>query len=400
MKKIFTASLICIIVISILAAGTVTASTIPEKKVKAIIVFNDVPSDDDINYLKGNGGSIKYKYGIINGIALELPQQAYDNIVSTGKNSKKPSSNPIFDKISYIEIDQEVYATGKPSKVRPTPTPVPQSLPWGINRIGSTVAWTASTGAGVKVAVIDTGIDYDHPDLSGNVQGGYSCVSYTGDYKDDNGHGTHVAGIVAARNNDIGVVGVAPDAWLYGVKALNKKGSGYTSDVIEGIDWSVANGMQVITMSLGSAYEVQALHDAVDNAYANGIVVIAAAGNDYGGPINYPAAYDTVIAVTATDQYDAAASFSNAGPEAELAAPGVSIYSTYKSGTYAIMSGTSMSTPHVAGAAALLIADGITSPEDVRIALRSTAEDLGLSGPDPYYGYGLVNADAAVANAG
>jgi subtilisin family serine protease len=172
-------------------------------------------------------------------------------------------------------------------------------------------AWATSRGTGVKVAVVDTGIDTTHPDLAANIKGGVSFVTRVSSYKDDNGHGTHVAGIIAAINNTIGVVGVAPNAQLYSVKVLDRTGSGTVSSVIAGIDWSAKNGMQVISMSLGTNTDFQSLHDAVDRAYLQGVVVVAAAGNDYGGPISYPAAYDNVIAVTATDSNNKIASFSN-----------------------------------------------------------------------------------------
>ncbi len=154
-----------------------------------------------------------------------------------------------------IDDDVEVFALARSTRVRPTATPTStpfQTLPWGVDRIDADLAWTISSGSGVKMAVIDTGIQMTHPDLQTNIKGGVSTVSYTRSYNDDNGHGTHVAGIAAAVNNTIGVVGVGPQISLYGVKVLNRNGSGYLSDVIEGLDWAIANGMQVINMSLGT----------------------------------------------------------------------------------------------------------------------------------------------------
>lgn len=367
-------------------------------KVKAIVLFKDKPAPDDIVYLERQGGAIKYNYNIINAVALEIPEKAYDKINETCQNGKgrQPA---ICEKISNIEPDQQVHLIGKPDNKKsgkPAPSQPEQVIPWGIRRIDADLSWGKSTGNGTKVAVVDTGIDFQHPDLAGNVKGGVSFVKGSKSYRDDNGHGTHVAGTIAAVDNDIGVVGVAPEAWLYGVKVLDRTGSGWLSDVIAGIDWSVASGMQVITMSLGSSGSSSSLESAVDNAYNQGIVIVAAAGNDNGGAVSYPAKYNSVIAVTATDSRDNIAYFSNIGPEAELAAPGVNILSTYKGGSYATLSGTSMATPHVTGTVALLLAsnENLNSSE-VRKRLGDTAEDLGAPGRDIYYGFGLVNASNA-----
>lgn len=222
---------------------------------------------------------------------------------------------------------------------------------------------------------------------------------------DDNGHGTHVAGIIAAADNSVGVVGTAPKAWLYAVKVLDRQGSGFVSDIIDGLQWSIANGMQVVNMSFGTSTDVPSLHEAISAAYKAGLVLVAAAGNS--GPqddtVLYPAKYEEVIAVSATDDADSLADWSSRGPEVELAAPGVNIYSTFRGGAYLALSGTSMASPHVAGAAALIIASGIGDDngngrinDEVRIRLNSTADDLGISGRDNLYGFGLVDADEAV----
>ncbi|MGD2250738.1 MAG: S8 family peptidase [Candidatus Methanofastidiosia archaeon] len=250
---------------------------------------------------------------------------------------------------------------------------------------------------------MDTGIDMDHPDLQANIKGGFNAIVPARKYKDpnnfddDHGHGSHCAGIVAAVDNDIGVVGVAPEAWLYGVKVLDGSGSGYTSDCIEGIEWCTNNGMEVISMSWGSYDDDQALHDTIDAAWNAGAVLVAAAGNEgYENPDLYPAGYSSVMAISATDSSDNVTSWSNYGSEIEVAAPGASIYSTCKNGGYDTMSGTSMACPHVSGVAALILAVTNYSNSQVRNEIQSTAEDLGASGWDPYYGYGLVDAEAAV----
>lgn len=333
-----------------------------------------------------------------------------------------------------VDKDAIVYAItkpenpGKPSK---EPEPPPEGLPWGVDRIDADLVWDtdgnlvidkgANTGSGIKVAIIDTGIDKDHPDLDGNLVDGVNFVKIRGktiadQWDDDNGHGTHCAGIVAAVDNEIGVIGVAPEAYLYGVKVLDRGGSGYVSDVILGIEWSIEKEMDVISMSLSTTSDVQSLHDACDDAEAAGIVVVAAAGNsgdtDPDSDVLYPAKYDSVIAVAATDYTDTRASWSSVGPEVELAAPGVAIYSTWKGGEYETKSGTSMACPHVAGTAALVLAapedtardsitngDGEWTNEEVRAVLQATADDLGDPGWDKEYGYGLVDAEGAAEEA-
>jgi hypothetical protein len=256
-----------------------------------------------------------------------------------------------------------------------------------------------NTGAGVDVAIIDTGIDGQHPDLA-VVDG----INFAGppdkegstdpaDWNDGFGHGTHCAGIVAALNNDIGVVGVAPGARLHAVKVLDDSGLGYTSDVIQGLEWSATNHMQVASMSLGGGSSTS-LQQACDAAFAAGVLLVAAAGNS-GGPVSFPAGYSSVMAVSATDSKDQLAYFSNFGPEIELGAPGVDIYSTYKGGTYTTLSGTSMACPHVTGTAALVWAAGAASNTAVRDILTGAAEDLPPTGWDPSFGFGLVDAQKA-----
>lgn len=282
----------------------------------------------------------------------------------------------------------------------PTPTPIASSqpIPWGVDRVDADNVWAATTADNVKVAVIDTGIDLDHLDLSGNIKGGVNTIQSWKNADDDNGHGSHVAGIIAALNNTVGVVGMGPQIDLYAVKVLNKNGSGYVSDIIEGIDWSINNNINVINMSLGTTSDIVSFHDAVIAARNAGIVVVAAAGNS--GPNNntviYPAKYPESIAVSATDSSDGQPSFSSRGPEVDIAGPGVSIYSTYKNGSYATLSGTSMATPHVAGAAALLLSThpGFT-PAQVQSYLQANAELLPSLSSDQQ-GFGLVDAEKAV----
>lgn len=326
--------------------------------------------------LKAVGAVIVKDLSLITGKAVLLPPQAE---AALGKLA------------GVVRIDPDVVVE---AYRKPTPPPPPaETLPWGVNQIDAELAWGTSTGSGVKVAIIDTGIDLDHPDLAVNIAGNINIINPAKTGDDDNGHGTHVAGTVAAVGNDIGVIGVAFTARLYAVKVLDRRGSGFLSDVIAGLQWCVTNRMQVVNMSLGTSSDIQSFHDAVIAVNNVGIIQVAAAGNASGGPVGYPAAYDEVIAVSATDSTNTIAAFSSVGPKVELAAPGVSIPSTWKGGGYYTISGTSMATPHVTGTVALALAAGVA---DVRTKLQTTADDLGVQGKDNLYGYGLVDAEEAV----
>ncbi|MFC1727298.1 S8 family serine peptidase [Patescibacteria group bacterium] len=277
----------------------------------------------------------------------------------------------------------------------PTPTPIPSSVqpfPWGIALINADEAWSVSTGEGVKVAVIDTGIDRDHPDLKANLVGCKNFISRWRSCEDDNGHGTHVSGIIAAENNDFGVVGVAPNANIYALKALNYRGSGYLSDIIEALDWAISNDIDVVNMSLGASSDVASFREAVQRVEQAGIVQVASAGNS--GPadntIKYPAKYPEVIAVAAVDSSKSVPDWSSRGPEIDLAAPGVSVYSTYRRGGYKLMSGTSMAAPHVVGVVALRLEDHSgESPNLIRSLLEANTELLPL--PLVQVGMGLID---------
>jgi len=318
------------------------------------------------------------------------------------------SQNP---SVKRIDDDVTVYALERVERLARGGTQVnaaaAQVLPWGVDRIDAELVWpTGNSADPIKVGVIDTGISLSHPDLAANIKGTYNAIKPRRSANDDNGHGSHVAGIIAALDNGVGVVGGAKQANLYAIKVLNSSGSGYLSDIIEGIDVAIANNLNVINMSLGTTADVQSFHDAVIRANNAGITIVAAAGNN-GGAVNYPGAYAEVIGVSATDSTNIIASWSSRGPQVDLAAPGVSIYSNYKGTGYATLSGTSMASPHVAAAAALLMnrairseedenANGKWDPSEVRARLQATATDLGAAGADSFYGAGLVNVFAAV----
>lgn len=273
------------------------------------------------------------------------------------------------------------------------------NLQWGLPKIKADQAWDISTGNNsVTVAIIDTGVDTDHPDLAASLVTGYNAINNSSNANDDHGHGTHVAGIAAGIiNNSAGISGVSGKSRIMPVKVLGSNGSGYTSDITEGIYWAVDHGAKVINMSLGGPYYDQASQDAVDYAYSKGVIVIAAAGNDNTSSPSYPAALNHVIAVSATDQNNGKAWFSNYGSYVDLAAPGVSIYSSTFDGSYGYKSGTSMASPFVAGAAALLLSqDNTMTPSELETTLENTALDLGAAGRDNNFGYGLIDVNAAI----
>lgn len=383
-----------IVVVSLIFLVAAVAQAAPTRK---IVVFNpeivNEPAQDAL--IKVFGGTVLKDLPLITGKAVLLPPQIE---VALGRVPGVVRIDP--------DVIVQAYKGPPPDKGKPPKEPEPppeEVLPWGVNQIDADLVWDvdgdlvvdagAITGSGIRVAVVDTGIDLDHPDLATNIAGDVNIINpkKTGD--DDNGHGTHVAGTIAAVDNTEGVIGVAPAAKLYAVKVLNRKGSGWLSDVIAGLEWCVANNMQVVNMSLGTSSDIQSFHDAVMVVNDAGIVQVAAAGNAYGGAVGYPAAYPEVIAVSATDDTNTIAGFSSVGPEVELAAPGVNVFSAWKGGGYKTESGTSMAAPHVSGTSALVWAANPTLTHiQVRTKLQTTADNLGDSN---LYGYGLVDAEEA-----
>jgi len=298
------------------------------------------------------------------------------------------------DLVRYIEPDMKVH-------IQLVPNDPYWSLQWGPQKIEADLAWDTTVGSpDVLVAIVDTGIDYNHSDLAANyVPLGYDWVNVDNDPIDDHGHGTHCAGITAAvLNNDIGIAGLA-QVQVMAEKVLTSGGWGYWDWIANGIVHAADQGADIISMSLGGYEYSELLHEAVKYAYDSGVLLVAAAGNDATSIKSYPAAYDEVVAVAATDSNDYTAWWSNWGDWIELAAPGVDIYSTVPWG-YESWSGTSMATPHVSGVAALVRSLYPDKSRDwVRLWLRYTADDLGDPGFDVYYGYGRINARKAVEEA-
>ena len=352
------------------------------------------------------GETVEVNVGFANGAGARAFRQKSDDVVrefdfdaGTAQMPRAAAdalgNNP---NIRYVEENGTMEALG-------------ETQPYGIDRVDADVTRTnGETGNGADIAIIDTGIDSDHPDLQANIGTGKSFVSCdTGggcrfgvkpadntcntSWDDDNNHGTHCAGTADAVDNTEGVVGVSTEATLHAVKVLGKCGSGSFSDIAAGIEYVANQGWDVASMSLGGSSGSSALKDAVSFAANEGVFLVAAAGNS--GPctdcVGFPAAYSEVVAVGATDSTDSLADFSSTGPEVEIAAPGVDVLSTI-TGDYKKYSGTSMACPHVAGAAGILMANG-ASASQVRDTLTSTAEDIGLASNES--GNGLLDAAAA-----
>ncbi|MEU4163342.1 S8 family serine peptidase [Actinoplanes sp. NPDC026670] len=298
-----------------------------------------------------------------------------------------------------VEVDAPMYAYDAPTGTDPSRT-----QQWSLTTLKADEAWKKSTGAGVTVAVIDSGVDSRHPDLAANVLSGYDATTDTaGPTTDAHGHGTHVAGTIAAvTGNAVGIAGMAPNVKILPVKVLGANGSGNMSDAAEGIIWATDHGAKILNMSLGSTQKVTAVTNAINYARSKGVTVIAAMGNSRtsGSPTSYPAADTGVIGVAATDSNDRVATYSTAGNYADVAAPGTNILSTYPTsrGGYKTMSGTSMASPHVAAVAALLkSANPALTPDQIETTLEKTATDLGTPGFDNDFGNGRINPVAALA---
>ncbi len=284
---------------------------------------------------------------------------------------------------------------------------------WNLDQVDAETAWKYSTGRGVTVAVLDTGVSRGGPDGIENLLSGYDFYYNDSDPSDRDGHGTFVAGTIGqSSGNGVGVAGLAPDANILPVKVMSDGGYGSVSAIANGIVWATDQGADVINMSLGTTGASETLRQACEYAYNRGVVLIAATGNEYANYLNYPAKFDTVVAVGATRVDGRRSAYSNTGSGVEILAPGGDLsrdqnsdgyadgvlQETYTQGqwTYTFWEGTSMAAPHVAAAAALIIEAGVSDPEDVRAILAETASDLGSSGYDSYHGFGRLNAGAAV----
>ena len=302
----------------------------------------------------------------VDALTIRLPADAADRLARA-------------DGIRYVERDGWVQSLG-------------QTTPYGVARIGADeTRLEGITGDGVDVAVLDTGIEPNHEDLERNVGDGLAVVGCQSGcsiaWDDDNGHGTHCAGTIAARDNNVGVVGVAPNATVHSVKVLDSAGAGTYSDVAAGLDYVIQQGYDVASMAFGGQGSSSLVVNLCQDAYNAGVLLVAAAGSY--SSVAFPASRQSVIAVTAVDRNDQLLSGSATGSSVELTAPGEQIRSTYLNDTYTQLTGTSLGCSHVAGVGALLMSQG-RSNVDARRTMRATAKDLGL--PSDQQGAGLVCA--------
>src|SRR5688572_7971542 len=381
-----------------LAALFATTGAFAQPQFASVLIeFSTPPGERDIAFLQRAGGRVSRVFNIIPSVAAQVPAAALEGL----------ARNP---RIKLIEEDGLFHAVD-----HGTVSGEYQSV-WGVAHIGSAESHADGIkGAGLKVAIIDSGVDYNHPDLAGCFDPndrGYDFVNNDSNPMDDNGHGTHVAGTVAGLEGNGGVIGVAPSVQLYAFKVLGASGSGSFSAVIAALEKCIEKKVHVSNSSFGSSRDPGTqVRAAFDKAYNAGVLHIAAAGNagNSGGKddsVGYPAKYASVVAVGATDANDRSASFSSTGTAVEVAAPGVGIVSTIPGGAYDSYNGTSMASPHAAGVAALIWEslaaanqtdannDGVLNADDVknvnvRSALRGTAKYLGTP---TWYGSGLVQA--------
>ncbi|MBN8445472.1 MAG: S8 family peptidase [Gammaproteobacteria bacterium] len=290
--------------------------------------------------------------------------------------------------VEYIEVDAKRYLYA-------------ESVPYGITMVQAPLVSDAYT-SNIKACIIDTGYTLGHPDLPSSGVTGYAFSGHGSWSSDGNGHGTHVAGTIAAiGRNNIGVVGVNPSAklGLHIVKIFNNSGNWTTaSNLVTAIQSCKNAGAKVVNMSLGGSSSTATEQNALASFYQGGMLLVAAAGNAGNSSLSYPASYSSVMSVAAVDSSRNRASYSQYNSQVEIAAPGSSVYSTYKNNSYSTLSGTSMATPHVTGVAALVWSQFPScTPARIRTALTATAQDRGTAGRDVYYGFGIVRAQNAVS---
>lgn len=354
--------------------GTFSLSEDSSQALSQLLNLNSTDITTDIHNVKS--------YEEINTLYLELNEDEVNLLLNSPMVASIEEDKPIIIADLLTEIE--------PTTVKESS----QTIPWGIHASGSYIvnAEEYKEKQSVKVAVFDTGVS-PHPDL--NIAGGVSFVDSIEGYEDDKGHGTHVAGIIGALDNSIGVVGASPEAEIYAVKVMDSKGDGYTSSVIEGLEWAIHNDIDIVNMSFVSSRYSEALHNSIQNAVNNGLLIIAAAGNEGKGQdlIQYPAKYPEVLAVGAVDSSFHRTDYSSTGAELDLVAPGFGVLSTMMNGDYGVSSGTSVAAAHVTGSAALLWSQNRSwDVQELTNKLLETATSLGDL---EEYGKGLINVAKA-----
>ncbi|MFE4036122.1 S8 family peptidase [Priestia sp. YIM B13489] len=311
------------------------------------------------------------------------------HLVYTTKNVKKLIN--IYNKLDEVEYVEPNYIF----KASYTPNDSFYPFQYGPQKVQAPSAWDVTkSNSSIRIAIVDTGVQLNHPDLTSKLLPGYNFVDGNTNPSDGNGHGTHVAGIAAAATNNVsGIAGMAPLASILPLRALDNTGNGTLTNIANAIIYAADQGAQVINLSLGGSQGSLTLENAINYAWDKGSVILAAAGNEGANTLTYPAYYENAIAVASTDSNDQKSSFSNYGTWVEVAAPGSNILSTYIGSNYAYLSGTSMACPHVAGLAALLAAQGKNNVE-IREDIQSTTDPI--LGTGSYWTYGRINANRAV----
>ena len=288
-----------------------------------------------------------------------------------------------------------------PFKVDKVMLATAETIDWGLKLLGVPTLWKETRGQGIKVGVLDTGIALEHPDLAPALLESRDFTRSPSGAYDAQGHGTHVSGIIAARRNAHGIVGVAPESMILMAKVLNDEGSGTSQDIVDGIRWAVERGADILSMSLGSPEPDEEIHQALLLAISKGVFVITAAGNE--GPdldtVGYPAGFPEMVAVGSIDRRQRLSNFSSRGRQVDVVAPGDEITSCYPPRGYAVLSGTSMATPFVSGVVALALAKHrkmggktpLRTQQDLIRHLCRTSADAGPTGFDPLYGCGIID---------
>jgi subtilisin family serine protease len=293
-----------------------------------------------------------------------------------------------------------------PFKVDKVMLATAETIDWGLKLFGIPPLWKETQGESIKVGVLDTGIALEHPDLQPAILEARDFTRSPSAAYDAQGHGTHVSGIIAARRNAHGIVGVAPESKIISAKVLNDEGVGTSQDIVAGIQWAVEKGADILSMSLGSSEPDEEIHQALLLAISKGIFVITAAGNE--GPdldtVGYPAGFPEMVAVGSIDRRKRLSQFSSRGRQVDVVAPGDEITSCYPPRSYATLSGTSMATPFISGVVALALAKHrkmggktpLRTQQDLIKHLCRTSADAGPAGFDPLYGCGIVDPNKLI----
>lgn len=400
---VFLAALLGAVVLLILSSSAQGQAAPAEKAIdedpdgapyaagELIVTYKESASEKKIGQIKQEAkAAVEEEISEIDTQVLEFPDLKNERAQrvrekNLERKKKALEEDPAVESVDYNYVRTGSYTPGDP-KFR---------LQWGLRKSGFEKAWNSTRGRGTKIALVDSGVHKSHVDLRRKVVAQWDFHNDNRTIEDFNGHGTHVAGIMAARaGNGRGVVGGCPGCRLIVAKALDKSLFGYDDNVIKGILWSARQDAKVINLSLGSTAKSDAIRRAVNRAREQGAVVVAAGGNYGNNTPVYPAAYRGVIGVSHTDRYDRRVFDASYGGWIDVAAPGYEILSTVPGG-YRYMNGSSMAAPHVSALAGLLASQN-RNPGNIQRRVLRSAQDLGPRGWDRYYGYGRIRADRAV----